>query len=33
MNDKIVHALYDDDDVLLSAIKTIRSEKHHIDEV
>ena len=33
MNDKIVHALYDDDDVLLSAIKTIRSEKHHIEEV
>ena len=33
MNDKIVHALYDDDDVLLSAIKTIRSEKHNIEEV
>ena len=33
MNDKIVHALYDDDDVLLDAIKTIRSEKHHIEEV
>ena len=33
MNDKIVHALYDDDDVLLSAIKTICSEKHHIEEV
>ena len=33
MNDKIVHALYDDDDVLLGAIKTIRSEKHHIEEV
>ncbi|MAC93549.1 MAG: hypothetical protein CMC01_07605 [Flavobacteriaceae bacterium] len=33
MNDKIVHALYDDDDVLLSAIRTIRSEKHHIEEV
>ena len=31
MNDKIVHALYDDDDVLLSSIKTIRSEKHHIE--
>ena len=33
MNDKIVQALYDDDDVLLGAIKTIRSEKHHIEEV
>ena len=33
MNDKIVHALYDDDDVLLGAIKTIRAEKHHIEEV
>ena len=33
MNDKIVHALYDDDDVLLGAIKTIRSEKLHIEEV
>ena len=33
MNDKIVHALYDDDDVLLSAIRTIRSEKYHIEEV
>ena len=33
MNDKIVHALYDDDDVLLSAIRIIRSEKHHIEEV
>tara|TARA_B100000886_G_scaffold334289_1_gene289590 strand:+ start:294 stop:821 length:528 start_codon:yes stop_codon:yes gene_type:complete len=33
MSDKIVHALYDDDDVLLGAIKTIRSEKHHIEEV
>ena len=33
MNYKIVHALYDDDDVLLGAIKTIRAEKHHIEEV
>lgn len=33
MSNKVVHALYDDDDVLLSAVKTIRSEKHHIEEV
>ena len=33
MSDKVVHALYDDDDVLLSAVKMIRSEKHHIQEV
>ena len=33
MNNKVVHALYDDDDVLLNAVKMIRSEKHHIEEV
>ena len=33
MSDKVVHALYDDDDVLLSAVKMIRFEKHHIEEV
>ena len=33
MSNKVVHALYDDDDVLLSAVKMIRSEKHHIEEV
>ena len=33
MSDKVVHALYDDDDVLLSAVKMIRSEKHHIEGV
>ena len=32
-SNRVVHALYDDDDVLLSAVKTIRSEKHHIEEV
>ena len=30
---RFIQALYDDDDTLLSAVKTIRSEKHHIDEV
>ena len=33
MNNKVVHALYDDDDVLLNAVKMIRSEKHRIEEV
>lgn len=33
MSNQVIHALYDDDDVLLSAVKKIRSEKHHIDEV
>ena len=33
MSNKVVHALYDDDDVLLSAVKAIRSDKHHIEEV
>ena len=33
MNNKVIHALYDDDDILLSAVKTLRSEKHHIEEV
>ena len=33
MSKKVVHALYDDDDVLLSAVKIIRKEKFHIEEV
>ena len=33
MSNKVVHALYDDDDVLLSAVKNIRKEKYHIEEV
>ena len=33
MSNQVVHALYDDDDVLLKAVKEIRSEKHHIEEV
>ena len=32
-SNKFIHALYDDDDTLLSAVKKIRSEKHHIEEV
>ena len=33
MSNKVIHAFYDDDDVLLSAVKEIMSKKHHIDEV
>ena len=32
-SNKVIHALYNDDDVLLSAIKSIREQKHHIEEV
>ena len=30
---KVIHALYTDDDVLLSAVKTVKAEKHHIEEI
>lgn len=30
---KVIHALYDDDDVLLKAVKSIKDGKHHIEEV
>ena len=33
MSNQVIHALYDDDDVLLTAVKDIRAEKHHIEEV
>jgi hypothetical protein len=33
MSTKIVYGLYDDDDVLMDGVKTIRSKGHHIDEV
>lgn len=33
MSNQVIHALYDDDDVLLAAVKDIRAEKHHIEEV
>ena len=32
-SNKYIHALYDDDDTLLSAVKKILSENHHIEEV
>jgi len=33
MSDKVVQALYNDDDVLLNAVKQVKAEKHHIEEV
>ena len=30
---QVIHALYDDDDLLLTAVKSIREKKHHIEEV
>lgn len=33
MSNKVIHALYDDDDVLLNAVKSIKEEKYHIEEV
>lgn len=33
MNNKVIHALYDDDDVLMKAVKDVREQKHHIEEV
>ncbi len=30
---KYIHAMYDDDDVLLEAVKKIKAEKYHIEEV
>ena len=32
-SNQVIHALYDDDDILLSAVKSIRKKKHHIEEV
>ena len=33
MSNQVIHALYDDDDKLLSAVKQVRAEKHHIEEI
>ena len=30
---KVIHAFYTDDDVLLSAVKVVKAEKHHIEEI
>ncbi|SDQ26188.1 DUF3341 domain-containing protein [Flagellimonas zhangzhouensis] len=33
MASKVIQALYDDDDVLMHAVKKVRAEHHHIEEV
>jgi hypothetical protein len=33
MASTVFRALYDDDDILMNAVKTLRSEKYHIEEV
>ena len=30
---KVVQAVYNDDDILMSAVKTVRENRHHIEEV
>lgn len=33
MASKVIHAVYNDDDILMNAVKKVRAEKHHIEEV
>ncbi len=33
MSNKVIHAIYDDDDVFLSAVKKVREAKYQIEEV
>ena len=33
MSNKVIHAIYDDDDVLLHAVKDVKAANHHIEEV
>ncbi|WP_179334322.1 DUF3341 domain-containing protein [Winogradskyella costae] len=30
---KVIHAIYTDDDVLMSAVKTVKAERYHIEEI
>jgi len=30
---KVIHAIYNDDDVLMAAVKKVKAEKHHIEEI
>ena len=30
---KVIHAIYNDDDVLMSAVKKVKTEKYHIEEI
>ena len=33
MASKVIHAIYNDDDILMHAVKQVRAEKYHIEEV
>jgi hypothetical protein len=33
MSNKVIHAFYNDDDVLMDAVKKVKGAHHHIDEV
>lgn len=30
---KVIHAIYTDDDILMSAVKKVKAERHHIEEI
>ena len=30
---KVIHAMYTDDDVLMAAVKKVRAERYHIEEI
>ncbi|WP_040249914.1 DUF3341 domain-containing protein [Psychroserpens mesophilus] len=30
---KVIHAIYTDDDVLMNAVKKVKAERHHIEEI
>lgn len=30
---KVIHAIYTDDDILMSAVKKVKEKKHHIEEI
>ena len=33
MASKVIHAIYNDDDILMNAVKSVRQAHYHIDEV
>ena len=33
MASKVIHAIYNDDDILMNAVKAVRKEHYHIEEV
>ena len=32
-SNKVVHALYNDDDIVMEAVKKVRAAHHHVEEV